>query len=199
MSRLGDIRFHNKTKIYIRNEIVNSMGRGEKLLDFYGTGQMYRFCKRMGVNILSIDNGKDFRNRVALKKEFKNSKDRMVINLRDLADRKEHKFSQMWLDYCCPLGSNVFKDLEKIPQIMENEGCIYITYRLGHERVCPKGMDRRIIDSLCFYHIERALGMNGVELIEQVMKEDYVSYPKYKERGQGNGTHMVTIGFKWKK
>ena len=138
----NDIKFNGLQKLSIRQIIANELiiRKIKCFLDFWGNGEMYRFCKKLGIKIFSIDNGSDFvhlpKERKALKKILTGYKDRAYMSLKQLCKTKS-LFDGFWLDYCGPLGKKVWKDLELLPNIMADKGILFITFQEGHERLLP--------------------------------------------------------------
>jgi hypothetical protein len=194
---IKDIKLQNPEKLAIRDYIAQYALKGKTFLEFYGTGDMYRYCKRLGVNILSIDDGRSFKNHEKLKKELR-GKDKMFISLKDLCTKFKKRFDVIWLDYCGPLSNAIWNDIITMPPIMEKEGVLFVTYREGRENGLPKGTMREVINKVYSNVTKKAFKKAGIK-VERFFKKSYKSNPEYDTRKSKSGTRMVTIGYNWKK
>jgi hypothetical protein len=197
MTTIKDIEFNGLKKKEIRDYILKYAKQAKSFLDLYGNGEMYRIAKKNRVNILSIDDGRDFNNGDKLKKELV-GKDKMFISIRNLCKTSTRKHNVIWLDYCGPLSPTVWKDLTVLPAIMEKRGKLFVTYREGRENMLPKGTMREVINKVYGEITMTVLKEAGLE-VKQIGKEVYISNPQYDTRKKKSGDKMVTIELNWKK
>ena len=200
--RVKQLSYDSIEKNVTRETIANYISPGKCILDFFGSmGEMYWHIKRNCIDkkIYSIDTGKSFHDEKRLEKLFRNSDDRELISLGELIERQDRKFQVAWLDYCGELGMYMWKDLKNLHKIMEDEGYIFITYCVGHEKNFAKGTPREIIDGINIPITEFELEQGGIKLMEKVMDKHYYSQPIYSDRKSNRRTPMVVIGWRYKK
>ena len=71
MRTIKKIKFDGSEKAKIRDYVLQHVGEGENFLELYGNGECYKLAKSMGINVLSIDDGRDFNNKKQLEKIMK--------------------------------------------------------------------------------------------------------------------------------
>jgi hypothetical protein len=199
MSNKIDIKFNGEAKCIVRHMIMHYAKKGKRMLDLYGNGESYKLAKEKKIPILSIDDGRDFKNYKKLKNDM-NGEDMQFISLRRLALQgytMQDKFDTMWLDFCGLLNKDFVKDtIPYLPNIMRPTGYLFIT--LMHARE-PYGKDlKRIqIDRLTKKKIRQAYAKENIKLYK-LLEYPYQSFPAYKERKKTGSTPMIVYGFKWK-
>ena len=204
MKRKRIIALESKIKLQIRDTIARIAKESKSFLELYGEGDMYRYCKALGVNILSIDNGKSFKHMPEyethlkrLKRELR-GKDKKFISLQDLAKTSRRKHDVIWLDYCGPLSNDVWNDITALPRIMEDTGTIFITYQEGRENGLPGGTMRKVINETYARITKLAFKKAGLK-VEKIIKRQYLSDAKWEGKTRKTPKKMITIGFEWTK
>lgn len=193
---IKDIKFDGSEKAKIRDYVLQHAGQGKNFLELYGNGENYRLAKSIGINILSIDDGRDFDNKARLKKEM-NGKDKMLISLKDLCLLKmKRKNDVIWLDYCGSFNKDVQETIPFIPNVMANKGTMFITLLCGRENFLPKGTIRELIDATAVNLIKHHFKKAGV-IIKPFFKKSYLSKPKYNTRKKEGATRMIVHGLTW--
>ena len=191
---INHISYNNSEKAKIRDYILNHAGQGKAYLELYGNGESYSIAKKKGINVLSIDDGRQEHNQRRLKKELK-GKGRMFISLQDLCKSKMKRLNDvMWLDYCGILNKDIFKDLMVIPNIMAKKGLVFVTFRCGREYFFPRGSSRELIKFGVRFLMKKHMRAEGIKLKDTFYKE-YQSPPKGKSK-KGT-TRMCVWGFSW--
>lgn len=192
------IEYKGKDKKEIRNFVINHAINAESYLDLFGDGESYRLAKRKKVNILSIDNGSNFKNKTKLKAKL-TGKDKQFISVKNLCTSKtDRKHDVMWLDFCGTLGKSTRESLNVLPNIMTKKGKLFITLLHAREIMLPKGSCRELLDNLTIALIQTILRRQKVET-KLFYTKAYISNPKYKGRKIHWGTPMIVYGFKWGK
>lgn len=195
---IREIRFNGSEKAKIRDFILDHAQKGKAFLDLYGNGECYRLAKNLGINILSIDDGRDFKNGQKLKIQLK-GKDKMFINLKDLCNSgMKRNHDVMWLDYCGAFSKDVKDTIPVLPKIMAKKGVLFITLLCGRENLLPKGTDREVIDSAVLSIIKKHFRITKVK-VTPFFKKSYLSKPKYGTRKKKAATRMIVHGLTWEK
>lgn len=193
-----DIKFNGSEKAKIRDYIMDHAGQGENYLEFYGNGESYRLAKSLGINVLSIDDGRDFDNLDKLKKELR-GKEKMLIGLKDLCNLKMKRLNDViWLDYCGSWSNENAETMKSLPNIMADKGTVFITLLCGRENYLPKGTKREIIDAATIALIKHDFKVAGIK-VKKFFSKSYISKPKYNERKKKGGTRMIVHGLTWEK
>lgn len=193
-----DIKFNGKEKGEIREMILNHAQKGNSFLDLYGNGENYKLAKKRNINILSIDDARDFKNEKKLKIELK-GKDKMFISLYDLCNLEiKRKHDVIWLDFCGALNNDVQKTIKCLPNIMENKGIIFFTLLCGRENILPKGTIRKAIDAAIIAVIKQCFKEVKVKT-NIIFSRSYLSKPEYDTRKKKGATRMIVHGLTWEK
>jgi hypothetical protein len=199
MRNKKDIKFNGKEKNTIRNIILTHAKKAKKMLDLYGNGEFFNLAIKHKINILSIDDGRDFKNYETLKKEM-TGPNKKIISLRRLALQgfgMKQKFDIMWLDFCGLLNREFVKDtIPYLPNIMTKKGYLFITLMHAREPY-GKGLTRKQIDRITKNKIRQAYAKEGIKL-SKLIEFPYNSHPTYEKRKKKGGTPMIIYGFKWK-
>lgn len=195
---IKDITFNGNEKAKIRDFILDHAGQGNNFLELYGNGECYRLAKSIGINILSIDDGRSFKNKTKLKKEM-NGKDKILISLKDLCLLKmKRKNDVIWLDYCGAWNKDVQETIPLLPNIMDNKGTLFITLLCGRENILPKGTIREIIDKAVIDIIKQDFKKAKIKT-KTFFKKSYLSKPQYGTRKKTGNTRMIVHGLTWEK
>src|ERR1035437_1807060 len=193
---INHISYTNCEKAKIRDYILKHAGQGKAYLELYGNGESYSIAKRMGINVLSIDDGRQENNEIRLKKELK-GKGKMFISLQNLCkSRMKRKNDVIWLDYCGSLGKDVFKDIAVLPKIMTKQGTLFITFLCGRENILPKDTDREVINAAVIARYKAHMTKAGVRT-RIILHKEYQSLSKGQKKAKT--TRMIIWQLKWNK
>lgn len=189
-----DTHFNSEIKQNIRAYIAQIATQiGGKLLDFYGSGGMYRFIKENypDIQIRSID-------RDPKVIETFDSPDQIAIDLYTLCNQETERFSTIWTDYCSFMTAEMRRDLVLLPKIMENTGYYFTTLRIGRENYVNAGTPRMVIDTNNIRDIQGYLAQNKIKT-ELIWQSKYLSDVERIGKKRSTPIWFIVYCFKWKR
>jgi hypothetical protein len=195
-------RIRNIILLKARDIITKRQSEGSDksiFVDLYGDGASFRKAKKLGIKIISIDDGTNYKDKNKIKAQLK-GKDRAFISLRKLCQTRTEDITTpfLFLDFCGALSEEVFRCFNAMPLIMEDKGCFYITLIRQQENQFPRGTAKILIQKLSISEIKDCFRKLHFKLT-LVDTFEYTNAPKYEERKKTSPTKMIVYGFDWEK